>query len=133
MALGENIYSLRKKKKYSQEDLAEKINVTRQTISNWELGETSPKEKQLKLLSKALDVSIDELVSNEVKTINKSENNLNLKRVVLYIDIFCVFIWFVAAITNFIEKKYEIAMINLCLSIIWMFISIIWYYNKIKK
>lgn len=37
MQLGSNIYSLRKEKGLSQEKLAEKINVTRQTISNWEL------------------------------------------------------------------------------------------------
>ena len=45
--LGENIYNLRKENKLSQEQLAEKINVTRQTISNWELGETSPNPEQL--------------------------------------------------------------------------------------
>lgn len=42
MQLGNNIQTLRKKKGLSQEKLAEKINVTRQTISNWELGETAP-------------------------------------------------------------------------------------------
>ena len=42
MALGTNILNYRKKNNLSQEQLAEKINVTRQTISNWELGETSP-------------------------------------------------------------------------------------------
>lgn len=38
MQLGNNIQTLRKRKGLSQEKLAEKINVTRQTISNWELG-----------------------------------------------------------------------------------------------
>ena len=42
MELGKKILELRKKKGLSQEELGEKINVTRQTISNWELGETSP-------------------------------------------------------------------------------------------
>ena len=65
--LGENIYNLRKIKKFSQEQLAEKVNVTRQTISNWELGSTSPNIEQLKLLSKALNVSIDELLNNDIK------------------------------------------------------------------
>lgn len=67
MELNENIYNLRKKKKISQEDLAEKVEVTRQTISNWELGSTSPNPKQLILLSKALNVSVDELIGNDVK------------------------------------------------------------------
>ena len=64
MKLGEHIYHLRKQKGFSQEQLAEEINVTRQTISNWELDSTSPNPEQLKLLSKTLSVSIDELLDN---------------------------------------------------------------------
>ena len=65
MKLGEHIYHLRKQKGISQEQLAEEINVTRQTISNWELDSTSPNPEQLKLLSKTLSVSIDELLDND--------------------------------------------------------------------
>ena len=69
MKLGDNILKLRKDYKLSQEQLAEKVDVTRQTISNWELGETSPNPEQLKLLSKALNVSIDELLNNDIKQV----------------------------------------------------------------
>lgn len=69
MKLGENILRLRKKCNLSQEQLGEKVNVTRQTISNWELGETQPNPEQLKLLSKALNTSIDELLDNDIKGI----------------------------------------------------------------
>lgn len=69
MKLGEKIMYLRKQKGYSQEQLGEKINVTRQTISNWELQETSPNPEQLKLLSKVLNVSIDELLDNDIKLV----------------------------------------------------------------
>lgn len=69
MTLGENIYTLRKKTGLSQEQLGEQIKVTRQTISNWELNETSPNTEQLKLLSKAFNISIDELLDNDVKTV----------------------------------------------------------------
>ena len=62
MKLGDKILELRKKHGLSQEELGEKIDVTRQTISNWELGETSPNPDQLKLLSKELNISIDELL-----------------------------------------------------------------------
>ena len=62
MNLGNKITKLRKKEKISQEILAEKIGVTRQTISNWELNETQPNPEQLKLLSKALNVSVDDLI-----------------------------------------------------------------------
>ena len=50
MNLGNKIISLRKKNHFSQEDLAEKIGVTRQTISKWELEETAPDIKQAKQL-----------------------------------------------------------------------------------
>lgn len=80
--LGEKIYNLRKSKKISQEELAEIVSVTRQTISNWELGSTSPNPEQLKLLSKALNVSVDELLDNElqnilVEKVNKTEKLSN--------------------------------------------------------
>ena len=76
MSLGNKILELRKKKGLSQEQLGEKVDVTRQTISNWELGETSPNPEQLKFLSKALDISIDELLDNDVKNIlEKRVNN----------------------------------------------------------
>lgn len=69
MKLGENILKLRKECKLSQEQLSEKVNVTRQTISNWELGETSPNPEQLKLLSKALNVSVDKLLNNDIQMV----------------------------------------------------------------
>ena len=69
MALGQNILELRKKQGLSQEQLGEKIDVTRQTISNWELGETQPNPEQLKLLSKTLNISIDELLDNDLQNI----------------------------------------------------------------
>ena len=67
MEIGNKILSLRKKNNITQEQLAEKMNVARQTISKWELGETSPDIKQAKQLSKIFNVSLDELVDNQVK------------------------------------------------------------------
>ena len=87
MKLGDKIQKLRKDLKLSQEQLAEKIDVTRQTISNWELGETSPNPEQLKLLSKALNVSIDELLNNDVKSviIDKVSNTEKLAGIIIKI------------------------------------------------
>lgn len=69
MKLGKKIFNLRKKKGLSQEELGERVGVTRQTISNWELLETSPNPEQLKLLSKEFNISIDELLDNNVNNI----------------------------------------------------------------
>lgn len=66
MSLGNKILELRKKMGLSQEQLGEKVNVTRQTISNWELGETAPNPEQLKLLSHIFHISVDELLDNDI-------------------------------------------------------------------
>lgn len=77
MKLNKNILSLRKKNNFSQEQLAEKIDVSRQTISNWELGETSPNPEQLLALSKTLKVSVDELLGNDTKYKNQSNDKIS--------------------------------------------------------
>ena len=56
------IFELRNKKGLSQEELAEKVFVTRQAVSRWENGETTPNIETLKLLSKLFDVSINTLL-----------------------------------------------------------------------
>ena len=89
MQLGNNIQTLRKKKGLSQEKLAEKINVTRQTISNWELGETAPNPEQLILLSKEFDISIDELVGNDTKLPNSSGEDKSIKDVYIGLIVLC--------------------------------------------
>ena len=69
MELGKQIYELRKKANLSQEQLAEKVGVSRQTISKWELGETAPDIKQAQVLSQVFSVSLDELTGNDTKEV----------------------------------------------------------------
>ena len=69
MELGKQIYELRKKANLSQEQLAEKVGVSRQTISKWELGETAPDIKQAQVLSQVFGVSLDELTGNDTKEV----------------------------------------------------------------
>ena len=57
MSLGNKIADLRKKENLSQEKLAERLGVTRQTVSKWELGETAPDILQAKELSKIYNVN----------------------------------------------------------------------------
>lgn len=58
------ILELRTKKGLSQDELAEKMFVTRQAVSRWENGETVPNTETLKLLSKFFDVSINTLLGS---------------------------------------------------------------------
>lgn len=58
------LYELRTKKGLSQDELAEKVYVTRQAVSRWENGETTPNTETLKRLSKLFDVSINTLLGS---------------------------------------------------------------------
>ncbi len=108
--LGKNILKLRKKSGLSQEQLGEKVNVTRQTISNWELNETTPNPEQLKLLSKALNVSIDELLDNDIKGVIETKVNeidINIVKNNNLLKILFVIIILIIAITiAFVLSKF---------------------------
>ena len=87
MEIGNKILELRKKENLSQEQLAEKMNVTRQTISKWELNETTPDIKQAKELSKIFKISLDELTDNDIKSIvvEKISNTEKLAGIIIKI------------------------------------------------
>ena len=87
MDLGNKIMTLRKKNNLSQEDLAEKVGVTRQTISKWELEETTPDINQAKKLSMIFNISLDELVNNDVNSIliEKVSNTERLAGIIIKI------------------------------------------------
>ena len=61
--ISENIVKLRKKHKFSQEEVAEKIGVTRQTIAKWENGESVPDVIHSNALAELFDVTLDSLVN----------------------------------------------------------------------
>ena len=93
MEIGNKIYELRKKEGLSQEQLAEKLNVTRQTISKWELNETVPDIKQAKEISKIFKISLDELVNNDVEdfVIQKVSNLEKLSGIIIKILKFIIY------------------------------------------
>ena len=63
----DNLVALRKLHNLSQEELAERIHVARQTLSKYETGESLPDIDKCQLLAKVFDVSIDELVNHEAE------------------------------------------------------------------
>ena len=71
--LGENIKTLRTQKGYSQEALAEKLHVVRQTVSKWEKGLSVPDAEMLTRLADALEVSVSELLGTPLPP----ENDIN--------------------------------------------------------
>ena len=66
MNLGENLLKARKSSSLSQEEVAEKLGVSRQTISKWELNETLPDICQSKKLASLYHLSLDELIDFDV-------------------------------------------------------------------
>lgn len=100
MEIGKKIMELRKKNGLSQEELADKVGVARQTISKWELGETSPDLKQAKELSKIFKVSLDELTDNSIKDVlvEKASNTEKLAGIILKLIKFVIIFIIVAPI-----------------------------------
>ena len=64
---GENLKTIRKTKGYTQEELAIKIHVVRQTISKWEKGLSVPDADTLSKLADVLEINVSELLGSEIK------------------------------------------------------------------
>ena len=90
MNLSDNLKRIRKENNLSQEDLAEKLGVSRQSVSKWESGAAYPEMDKVIQLCKMFDLNIDELLNknvNEVKDNKQSKININK-----YIDDFLSFV-----------------------------------------
>lgn len=99
MNFNEKLIKLRKENGLSQEELGYKLNVTRQTVSKWELGQTTPEMDKLVEISKIFGVTLDDLTSNTEITNNETEriedepinekrhNNSTLKIILLIVAI----------------------------------------------
>ncbi|MBO0525675.1 XRE family transcriptional regulator [Clostridium botulinum] len=130
MAFSNKLYSLRKQKGLSQDELGSKLNVSRQTISKWELGETTPELEKLIALGDFFEISLDELVMdikakestkteplvmNRLETIINSINRENVKmytkkisKIVLIIMVIILAIDLISMIVYFILNGFPI-------------------------
>ena len=71
--LSDNIKTIRKNKGYSQEELASKLHVTRQTISKWENGQSEPGANILKELADLFEISVSELIDGDAERVLENE------------------------------------------------------------
>lgn len=82
MNLSHQIKEYREKNQFSKKDLASKLNVSEQTISNWENDYNYPTIKDLLLVSEVFNVSVNELLKDDIniieKIIKKSETNRSI-------------------------------------------------------
>ncbi len=92
MILAEKIVVLRKKAGLSQEDLADKLDVSRQSVSKWESGQSTPELDKIIMMSRLFDVSTDELLiddkelSAELSTVGYCERIVSMEEAVSYVN-----------------------------------------------
>lgn len=76
MKFGDNLRQIRKSKKMSQEQLAEKVNVTRQSVSKWENGESYPEMNNILELCKIFNCKMNDLVHTDMKDISSLDEEI---------------------------------------------------------
>ena len=108
MELNAQIKKYRKSLNLSQEELAEKVYVTRQTISNWENGKSYPDIHSLLLLSSLFNVSLDQLIKGDIETMKDIINEQEIKKFNFYGNIFSIlfFVLIISAAPLFIWLEY---------------------------
>ena len=79
MKFGDNLKSIRKSKKMSQEDLAERVNVSRQSVSKWETGEAYPEMNNILELCKIFNCKINDLVHKDMSDISSLDEEIVMK------------------------------------------------------
>lgn len=84
MELGNHIKHYRNEKGLSQEELAERVYVTRQTISNWENNKNYPDINSIVLLSEVFEISIDNLIKGDLEQMKKEINSEEVKKLNFY-------------------------------------------------
>ena len=83
MKFGENLKILRKKNKLSQEQLAEKVNVSRQSVSKWETGEAYPEMNNMLELCKIFNCKINNLVNDNIADVDSLDEEVKMSVVKL--------------------------------------------------
>ncbi len=95
MSLGQRLFELRKLKHLSQEEVAEKLNVTRQTISKWETDQSSPELDKIIPICELFEITTDELITGKKEVKEKRldiEDNKKKRTIGLIIGILLYFI-----------------------------------------
>lgn len=114
----------------SQEELAEKIYVTRQTISNWENGKSYPDIHSLLLLSSLFNISLDQLIKGDVEIMKKEINKAEVEKFNRLSKVFAAA--FIAIIIAFIPL---VVFLKIYGTIIWaiLFLAVLALAFKVEK
>ena len=84
MELGKQIKNCRQEANLSQEELAERVYVSRQTISNWENDKSYPDVHSLVLLSEIFQISLDKLIKGDMERMREEINKRVMTKVIIF-------------------------------------------------
>lgn len=130
MNFGEKLKQLRKEKNISQEQLAQILDVSRQTISRWESSLTSPDLIMLEKICSYFNISYDELLNNK-----KTKKNYDIYLLCLFIFIFIISFFLPDSKQDFMTSAIIItpAGFTLYMGIIGIFISLYLIHKNHRK
>lgn len=104
MKLGKKIKYYRNEKAVTQDELAERVFVSRQTISNWENDKSYPDINSILLLSEVLDVPIDNLIKGDVEQMKDEINTGEVREIKIYSTMMQVFLLLAAVLLILLIK-----------------------------
>ncbi len=108
MKINEKIYSLRKQHNLSQEELADKLNVSRQTVSKWELGESNPDSDKIVPLCDLFGITTEELLRDrKIEKIEETEESEERSPDVIKALLICtsILLYFVSLIVVIVGEE----------------------------
>ena len=114
MSIGERIYTLRKARNISQEELANELNVSRQSVSKWETNQSTPDFDKIVLLCRFFGITTDELLTGK-KDIVKAEEADNKNRYAINLGISIGLYIFSVVLIIVFATSFKSAVIGVCL------------------
>ena len=114
MTIGERIYTLRKEKNISQEELANELNVSRQSVSKWETNQSTPDFDKIVSLCQYFGITTDELLTGK-KDIVKAEEIDNKNRYAINLGISVGLYIFSVVLIIIFATSFKSAVIGVCL------------------
>lgn len=130
MILQEKLKELRKQSGLTQEQAAEKLNVSRAAVARWETGKGIPDISNLITISEVFDISLDELIKGDRKVEKKIVADEKAKKWHLFVILYLVAI--IAYIVYFVVR-HRIFMVGFLISTLFMLGIELWVYFKSKQ
>ena len=103
MKKGEKIYQLRKSHNLSQEELANELNVSRQTVSKWETGESSPDFDKIVPLCEVFGITTEQLLRDKKIEKDAKESNVDVPKAIMIC--ISIFLYFIALISIIVAEE----------------------------